>query len=164
MTALRTLTEWRRAPESHTASEWRDLASELRTIADEDEDLTIDGRNAHIKGSIAAMEYAREIYRDERDSLVLSAPSAADAAAATDITRARASQIRTAAGISSPTGRPPSPTSTRSLQALGSRVVVDAAAVGLGPVEYLDAAQAAVDGAGLATLRRMIDTTSNRRG
>lgn len=82
--------------------------------------------------------------RQSRDaeSLILSAPTAAAGAAATGLTRSRASQVRTAAGISTQVGRPRSATSTRTLQALGARVVADSTTVGLSADEYLDRAQA----------------------
>lgn len=78
----------------------------------------------------------------ERDSLILSAPTVTAAAEQTGLTRARASQIRTAAGIRTPTGRRTSPTSRDSLAALGRTVVADAEAVGLSPEAYLKAARA----------------------
>ena len=77
--------------------------------------------------------------------IILSAPSAAAGARATGLTRSRASQIRTAAGIAGVIGRPRGPTSLRSLQELGARVVADSAAVELSTGEYLDRAHALID-------------------
>ena len=77
---------------------------------------------------------------DPDEALLSDAPSSA-VAALLDVTPSRVRQRRAALGVAGTNGRPRSPSSRAARAALGSRVVVDAAAVGLGPVEYLDAAQ-----------------------
>lgn len=80
----------------------------------------------------------------DTESLILSAPTAADAAAATGIPVRTAQHQRAAAGISTPTGRPKSLTSTRSLQALGSRAASLAALASVTPDELITAGWEAV--------------------
>lgn len=81
----------------------------------------------------------------DAESLILSAPSPAVASAQTGLTRSRASQVRTAAGISTRTGRPSNPTSTRSLQSLGARLQESADALGIAADVLLQRMHASVN-------------------
>lgn len=73
----------------------------------------------------------------DTESLILSAPTAADGAAATGTPLRTAQHQRAVAGISTPTGRPKSPTSTRSLQALGRELTEIAEAASITPADAL---------------------------
>lgn len=80
----------------------------------------------------------------DTESLILSAPTAADGAAATGTPLRTAQHQRAVAGISTPTGRPKSPTSTRSLQALGARAASLAGLASVTPDELITAGWEAV--------------------